>query len=180
MKAIKNISLIKQGIKLLQGPPGTGKTHTLIGIVSALNYYMKKSQKNNRKQILICTPSNYAIDEIILRVMQNGLYTEGGAHYKPKIVRLGVTDKIKNPKVLDVCIKTLVDKEIVRRENVRKQAKGGVGKDKVSNDRFADMSDYQLRERNEELKMKIQNLKGKQGNMAKTDHIRMERDKVMN
>jgi hypothetical protein len=29
MESIKNISLTKQGIKLLQGPPGTGKTHTL-------------------------------------------------------------------------------------------------------------------------------------------------------
>jgi senataxin len=49
MKAIQNISLIKQGIKLLQGPPGTGKTHTLLGIVSALNHYMKTSEYNNRK-----------------------------------------------------------------------------------------------------------------------------------
>lgn len=76
MKAIQNISLMKNGIKLLQGPPGTGKTHTLIGIVSALSFYMRQSQSTHRKQILICTPSNYAIDEIILRLMNTGLYTD--------------------------------------------------------------------------------------------------------
>lgn len=49
-------------IKLIQGPPGTGKTHTIVGIVQMI------IQSGAAKRILICTPSNKAIDEIIDRL----------------------------------------------------------------------------------------------------------------
>lgn len=46
---------------------GTGKTHTIKGIISMLNYAVK----NNRK-ILVCAPSNAAIDEIVTRLISKG------------------------------------------------------------------------------------------------------------
>lgn len=49
-------------IQLFQGPPGTGKTHTILGIVSMLIC------SGAQKKILICTPSNKAIDEIVMRL----------------------------------------------------------------------------------------------------------------
>ncbi len=60
------MSLRENGIVLLQGPPGTGKTSTLIGLVAAQYAYLKKI-KDNRK-IMICAPSNAAIDHITKRL----------------------------------------------------------------------------------------------------------------
>ena len=51
----------KQGIHLIQGPPGTGKTHTIASIVAMLLY-------SGVRKILICTPSNAAIDEVLRRL----------------------------------------------------------------------------------------------------------------
>jgi superfamily I DNA and/or RNA helicase len=50
-------------IFLIQGPPGTGKTHTVHGIISML-------AEANRK-VMVCAPSNSAIDEIVLRLSTN-------------------------------------------------------------------------------------------------------------
>ncbi len=57
---------------LLQGPPGTGKTFTLIAIASGIYNYLKIT-KSHKKHIMICTPSNAAIDEIIIRILTKGL-----------------------------------------------------------------------------------------------------------
>ena len=46
---------------------GTGKTHTIKGIISMLN-----SSINNKKKILVCAPSNAAIDEIVTRLISKG------------------------------------------------------------------------------------------------------------
>lgn len=67
-KAIVGACKIIKGIYLLQGPPGTGKTHTIRGILSAL--YMKNKGK---VRILVCAPSNSAIDEIANRVVTEKL-----------------------------------------------------------------------------------------------------------
>ena len=52
-------------ILLIQGPPGTGKTHTITGIISML-------MSSGAKKLLICAPSNAAVDEIVTRVSQRG------------------------------------------------------------------------------------------------------------
>ena len=52
-------------ILLIQGPPGTGKTHTITGIISML-------MSSGAKKLLICAPSNAAVDEIVSRVSQRG------------------------------------------------------------------------------------------------------------
>ena len=46
--------------------------------------------------ILVCTPSNMAIDEITLRLAKNGLYTEEMCEFKPEIIRFGLCDKGEN------------------------------------------------------------------------------------
>ena len=73
---------------------------------------MMTSETNNRKQILICTPSNYAIDEIIIRIIEKGLQTRGGQLLHPKIIRMGVMDKIKHSKVRDCCLSVLAENEL--------------------------------------------------------------------
>jgi len=57
----KVIAMPENDILLIQGPPGTGKTHTITGIISML-------MSAGPKKILICAPSNAAIDEIVTRV----------------------------------------------------------------------------------------------------------------
>lgn len=52
---------------LIQGPPGTGKTHTIKGIISMLNHSLK-----DKRKILVCAPSNAAIDEIVTRLISKG------------------------------------------------------------------------------------------------------------
>lgn len=110
--SIQNICLMKQGIKLLQGPPGTGKTHTLIGVVSGIYHYIKTESTNCRKHILICAPSNYAVDEIILRIIHRGIFDQAGARVVPKVVRLGVTDKSKSDDIKRVTAEFLAEKEV--------------------------------------------------------------------
>ncbi|CAD8048064.1 unnamed protein product [Paramecium sonneborni] len=91
--AIQQLILQERGICLLQGPPGTGKTHTLIGILSGVYEYMKIMNKFPKKKILICAPSNAAIDEIIYRILQGGLFDSEGRSRTVKLVRLGVLDE---------------------------------------------------------------------------------------
>lgn len=52
---------------LIQGPPGTGKTHTIKGIISMLSSCLQRNKK-----ILVCAPSNAAIDEIVTRIISKG------------------------------------------------------------------------------------------------------------
>ena len=86
---IHSANLNLSDILLIQGPPGTGKTHTIIGIISMI--YLKTNSN-----ILVCTPSNMAIDEITLRLAKNGLYTEEMCEFKPEIIRFGLCDKGEN------------------------------------------------------------------------------------
>ena len=57
----KVIDMPENDILLIQGPPGTGKTHTITGIISML-------MSSGAKKLLICAPSNAAVDEIVTRV----------------------------------------------------------------------------------------------------------------
>jgi len=82
---------------LLQGPPGTGKTHTLLGITGALYNYIKRSKNNFKKYLIICAPSNAAINEIILRILNLGLPQDNGITIIPKLVRIGIIES-ESPK----------------------------------------------------------------------------------
>jgi len=73
-------------ICLIQGPPGTGKSKVIVNLVSRILYGNSKNQKSLR--ILVCAPSNAAIDEIVLRLLI------ARSSFKPKyggfnIVRIG-------------------------------------------------------------------------------------------
>lgn len=68
--------LKESGIVLLQGPPGTGKTSTLMGLLSAQYEYLKRSGDN--RKIMICAPSNAAVDHIVKRLQKEGLFNGDG------------------------------------------------------------------------------------------------------
>ncbi|TVU14519.1 hypothetical protein EJB05_37994, partial [Eragrostis curvula] len=48
------------------------------------------SNRKYRAHVLVCAPSNSALDEIVLRVLQSGIRDENNNTYNPKIVRIGL------------------------------------------------------------------------------------------
>ncbi|KAI8055833.1 AAA domain-containing protein [Syncephalis plumigaleata] len=84
-RAVLDSMSLERGFLLIQGPPGTGKTSTILSIISSLNE-MATSNENadssndnddddndshrhhTRRPLLVCAPSNAAIDEIVKRL----------------------------------------------------------------------------------------------------------------
>ena len=90
----------------MQGPPGTGKTKTSLGLLSALVNLSRdyanikdlqkekakgshlRSFSHRTKRILVCAPSNGAVDEIVFRLVTKGLLDADGTFFKPHLVRV--------------------------------------------------------------------------------------------
>ncbi|KAF9425648.1 DEAD-box type RNA helicase [Podila epigama] len=114
------------GFTLIQGPPGTGKTKTILGLVGALladgararvapTVFSSKSgerplQTGTVSRMLVCAPSNAAIDEIVKR-LKGGIRNSEGVMFIPKIVRVGNLDSV-NAEAKDVVLETLIAKEL--------------------------------------------------------------------
>ncbi|KAF9184812.1 DEAD-box type RNA helicase [Haplosporangium sp. Z 767] len=115
-----------KGFTLIQGPPGTGKTKTILGLVGALLAdgaqlrsapVVQSSRAADREletgtvsRILVCAPSNAAIDEIVKR-LKGGIRNTAGSIFTPKVVRVGTMDTM-NAEVKDVALETLIAKEL--------------------------------------------------------------------
>lgn len=102
-------------------PPGTGKTKTVIGIVGALLTPtggtttiqipgVQSKPKTASKKILVCAPSNAAVDELVIR-FKKGVRTTKGDHISPAIVRIGRSDAI-NSTVKDVTLEELIERRM--------------------------------------------------------------------
>jgi regulator of nonsense transcripts 1 len=59
-------SVLQKPLSLIQGPPGTGKTVTSATII----YHLAKV---NNGQVLVCAPSNVAVDQLCERIHRTGL-----------------------------------------------------------------------------------------------------------
>ena len=113
------------GVALLHGPPGTGKTNTLVGVVSALLLCSPKPR------ILLCAPSNAAIDELALRVF-NGRLNANGMKIGMKsgeLVRVGPIDQVSHrmrPHALntlvDAQMESVVGRRTMKEEDLRRKA----------------------------------------------------------
>ncbi|KAF5369282.1 hypothetical protein D9758_002689 [Tetrapyrgos nigripes] len=98
------------GFGLIQGPPGTGKTSTICSLVSAsLAAHSQSIEKAAQLQILICAPSNAAIDEIVHR-LKDGKYS-GKQGASLKVVRIGAERAI-GINVRDASLDYLVDQKL--------------------------------------------------------------------
>jgi senataxin len=121
------------GFTLIKGPPGTGKSTTLVAILNALHirqfnrYYqavhdivdVKNHQTSGatklaladaakkKPRLLVCAPSNNAIDNVIQKIMENGFMDGSGLRYNPSIVRIGVG---QGDAVKDVSLESKVSK----------------------------------------------------------------------
>ena len=47
------------------------------------------SRLQPRPRILVCAPSNAAIDELLHRILRGSFRDAGGASYRPDVVRVG-------------------------------------------------------------------------------------------
>jgi senataxin len=80
-------------IHLVQGPPGTGKTHTIMGMISTIlsqdnTVTSDVSPRTTRQRIILCAPSNAAVDELLRRLTFGILGLDG--EWRPcNVVRLG-------------------------------------------------------------------------------------------
>merc|ERR1711972_327979 len=57
-------------------------------------------------QVLVCAPSNSALDEIVQRILVKGLLNAQGRRYKPSLVRLGLNS---HPSILSVSLESIAD-----------------------------------------------------------------------
>ncbi|KAK4476866.1 hypothetical protein RD792_016030 [Penstemon davidsonii] len=87
------------------------------------------SSRKYRVRVLVCAPSNSALDEIVLRVLNTGIRDESDRAYSPKIVRIGLKP---HHSVQAVSMDYLVEQKLAGGDSQAgdKQKQGGVAKDK--------------------------------------------------
>ncbi|XP_076681204.1 putative helicase senataxin isoform X2 [Andrena cerasifolii] len=93
----------------IQGPPGTGKTRVIANIVTQVLYGNQRYTNNTvHLKILVCAPSNAAIDEITLRLLA---IRSNMKEKRFKMVRIGRADAM-HPSVKDISIAELARREM--------------------------------------------------------------------
>ncbi|KAF2737542.1 tRNA-splicing endonuclease-like protein [Polyplosphaeria fusca] len=118
-KAVKS-AIDNDAFTLIQGPPGSGKTKTIVAIVGAIlsdslrhkGTPMPGQTRSDAaaKKLLVCAPSNAAVDELVMR-FKSGIKTLSGEARNINVVRLGRSDAI-NANVQDVTLDELVNKKL--------------------------------------------------------------------
>ncbi|WVW79753.1 hypothetical protein I302_101723 [Kwoniella bestiolae CBS 10118] len=124
-KAILGASHVK-GFALIQGPPGTGKTKTISGLVGKWMSERRTPMSIDgrpppKPKLLVCAPSNAAIDEVCKRLIL-GVPGSEGVRLNPTIVRIGIDSSV-NIAVKDVSLDSLVEAR-VNAETVGKDGGG--------------------------------------------------------
>lgn len=71
---------------------------------------------HSKPRILVVAPSNTAVDNIILRIMESGFVDGNGGKYYPNILRVGSGSK--SPKIKAVTLEELVEKELRNNDNI--------------------------------------------------------------
>ena len=123
-------------------PPGSGKTKTIVAIVGALLSEslkdkgvtiarpmgveaVQRSSPAASKKLLVCAPSNAAVDELVMRFRQ-GVKTVNGEEHQISIVRLGRSDAV-NSNVKDVTLDELVNAKVNLASDKKADKKDDIG-----------------------------------------------------
>ncbi len=120
-----------KGISMIHGPPGTGKTSTITAIIKCASdeQFLQKLKEVDpefasikpAKKILVCTPSNAAVDELVKRL--NIIYPIDIR--SPKVMRVGnskLTSKGSNRNTLSSAIKNNNIFELLNNAGVKVEA----------------------------------------------------------
>ena len=113
---------------LLQGPPGTGKSMVL----AFLTYYFNKSKKKQNHKIIICAPSNQAVDNIsillqklnikFVRVLSSSKELKNENDKTNSLLDLAkkeiYKDKTKNKKIIELIEKREKYKDLSKYEEI--------------------------------------------------------------
>lgn len=92
----------------------------------------KSTGSCSRGRILICAQSNAAVDELVARVSNEGLYGCDGQSYKPYLVRVG-NAKTVHPNSLPFFIDTLVENRLgEEKRNAHDEKKSGACADSLT------------------------------------------------
>ena len=116
---------------LLYRPPGTGKTSTIVGLVGAfidsrpriaaqinVGRPTDPAQSPPVAKVLLCAPSNAAVDEVAKR-LKEGVRLMDGSLYIPKVVRIGADTAV------DVAVKDVFIDELVERATSGNRSNSG-------------------------------------------------------
>lgn len=88
------------------------------------------SSRKYRVRVLVCAPSNSALDEIVLRLLNTGVRDENDHAYNPKIVRIGLKP---HHSVRAVSMDYLVEQKLSSMNSTSdKQKHGAAGRDRDS------------------------------------------------
>lgn len=99
----------------ISSPPGTGKTKTILSLIVSLLDQRANATPSDSTQpygtgkLLVCAPSNAAVDEIAKR-LKEGVMTSNGIR-TPNVVRIGVADSV-NASVKDRILERLIEAEM--------------------------------------------------------------------
>eukprot|EP00915_Cephaloidophora_sp_WS-2016_P004659 GHVH01006211.1.p1 GENE.GHVH01006211.1~~GHVH01006211.1.p1 ORF type:complete len:2813 (+),score=423.19 GHVH01006211.1:984-9422(+) len=120
LDAIMTALTVPEGVALLHGPPGTGKTQTLLTLLGVLVQRDKVLLKTSTTDVaqpgrlMVCAPSNSAVDEIAARILQEGLAVVNASgevtRYQPTCLRIGQPKKITRPEVLEISMEEQIMK----------------------------------------------------------------------
>ncbi|KAL2713828.1 helicase SEN1 [Vespula squamosa] len=98
-------------ICLIQGPPGTGKSKVIVNIITEILYGNNRYQNSKAAlRILVCAPSNAAIDEIVLRLLAIRATIKQNRF---KMVRIGKTETM-HLTVKDISLTELGKRDVKR------------------------------------------------------------------
>ena len=89
--------------------PKANKTDQLRDII-----VKKEDDFVHPEKILVCAPSNIAIDEIVNKIIQIGLIDSYGFRYNPKFVRIGPNF---HPSVKEYSLEYLINDKLSKEEN---------------------------------------------------------------
>ncbi|RWS09267.1 uncharacterized protein B4U79_14013 [Dinothrombium tinctorium] len=94
---------------MIQGPPGTGKTHTLVGMIKHI--FIEYAKSPQLPKLLVCAPSNNAIDEIARRLYRERKFLMQYKQRDLRLVRIGQGDSI-SPDVKIISLESHVETNI--------------------------------------------------------------------
>ncbi|OAD53199.1 putative helicase senataxin [Eufriesea mexicana] len=136
LEAVSKVTkaVVQKDTKLcfIQGPPGTGKSKVIVNIVTQILYGNNRYTNNGSSfKMLVCAPSNAAIDEIVLRLLHIRAGIKQKAKIKPfKMVRIGRSEMM-HPTVKDISVTELAKRDIRKTGNT-----SNISSDSIENEKL--------------------------------------------